>query len=78
MPQRPPCFTAGYFYLVNGDVVLNFSDDTIYEYPSAGIISFLDIKDAAHHGTAFNFSLRRDGSPYSKLNAVPAGWSDQF
>jgi hypothetical protein len=76
--QRPPCFTHGGYDEEFSRVFVQFSDNSIYEYPDFTLEEWIEWKDAYPRGTYFNHTWRNTDIDYTELNIWPNGLTYTF
>jgi hypothetical protein len=69
--NRDKCFKRGGYDLGRGKVVVQFSDQSIYEYDGLSLNDWLEWQQSYPRGSYFNLNYRYSDTHFTRLNAWP-------
>jgi|APCry1669188970_1035186.scaffolds.fasta_scaffold394738_1 KTSC domain len=69
--DRGKCFKRGGYDPVSGKVVVQFSDQSIYEYDGLSLNQWILWRDSYPRGTYFNHYYRYSDTKFKRLDAYP-------
>lgn len=76
--NRPKCFIRGGYLLDTLQVVMQFSDYSIYAFSGLTLDDWTTWKDAYPHGSYFNMHYRKTAIIYEELDTYPENLKNEL